>query len=421
MKINNKIRKSLIVLVAFLSISMLSFGGNIFGAEQSTNENNNVATFTSIFDVKGVNGEYKSSDEKNDITIPFFRSSSDKTTIDKSINKLGIISAAKTLEVNEPLKNIQALFASDTVRVNNTIEYGLIWSGNDVVINSNIERNAIIFAGGTITITENATIGDDVILIANGVNINGTIKESAIVSTSKLTVNGTIEKDLRCDVENIEISGNSNVKGNLYVGTYNKDVNIKDKYPNSILNVKEAKNASKTFGSILLRCVINCLLFTLIYLIVKKATKGKVYEKMINRAQNNILFIVLSSAILLLAFPVVIILLIVLSALGLYIVMIPLSIIYAAFLIVFWMLSIFIVGSTIFEYISKKYIKEEKLSIKLVGAFCTFLSLSLLTKIPTIGIYIYFAIVMISIGIVTACIFKKDKDSKKDIKLEKKN
>ena len=166
-------------------------------------------------------------------------------------------------------------------------------SANDVVINSNIEKNALIFAGGTVTVDENATIGDDVIIVAKDVNIKGKISKSAVISANSLNVSGSIEEDLRCEINTLDISGNDNVKGNLFVNTYNKELNIKDKYPNATVNVKEVKNVSKSFGNILLKSVISSLGFTLLYVIVKKITKGKAYEKMLDKAKNNTLFVVL--------------------------------------------------------------------------------------------------------------------------------
>ena len=314
--------------------------------------------------------------------------------------------------MNEPLKSLQFLISSDSVRINANLEYALVLSANDVVINSNIEKNALIFAGGTVTVDENATIGDDVIIVAKDVNIKGKISKSAVISANSLNVSGSIEEDLRCEINTLDILGNDNVKGNLFVNTYNKELNIKDKYPNATVNVKEVKNVSKSFGNILLKAVISSLGFTLLYVIVKKITKGKAYEKMLDKAKNNTLFVVLSGAISILAFPALFVLLILLSVLGLHMITIPMAVVYMAFLIVFVILSVYVIGCTIFEYTNKKYIKAEKLSIELVGAFFTFLSLNLICKIPKIGAYIYMAMVMIAVGIMIAYFLKGDNKTK---------
>ena len=133
---------------------------------------------------------------------------------------------------------------------------------------------------------------------------------------------------------------------------------------------------------------------------------------MLDKAKNNTLFVVLSGSISILAFPALFVLLILLSALGLYMITMPVAVVYMAFLIVFAMLSVYVIGCTIFEYTNKKYIKAEKLSIELVGAFFTFLSLNLICKIPKIGAYIYMAMVMIAVGIMIAYFLKGDNKTK---------
>lgn len=417
MKNSVKLKKISIFLIALFSVvAIFSMNGKIFAANENSNEENTeqtrVATVNSIFDVKGTNGDYKTSSENSNIYLPYLRNAAGRIVVDKSIDNIGVLSSASTIDVNEPLKSLQFLISSDSVRINANLEYALVLSANDVVINSNIEKNALIFAGGTVTVDENATIGDDVIIVAKDVNIKGKISKSAVISANSLNVSGSIEEDLRCEINTLDISGNDNVKGNLFVNTYNKELNIKDKYPNATVNVKEVKNVSKSFGNILLKAVISSLAFTLLYIIVKKITKGKAYEKMLDKAKNNTLFVVLSGAISILAFPALLVLLILLSVLGLYMITIPVAVVYMAFLIVFVMLSIYVIGCTIFEYTNKKYIKAEKLSIELVGVFFTFLSLNLICKIPKIGTYIYMAMVMIAVGIMIAYFLKGDNKTK---------
>lgn len=417
MKNSVKIKKISIFLIAIFSVvAIFSMNGKIFAANENSNEENTeqtrVATVNSIFDIKGTNGDYKTSSEDSNIYLPYLRNAAGRIVVDKSIDNIGVLSSASTIDVNEPLKSLQFLISSDSVRINANLEYALVLSANDVVINSNIEKNALIFAGGTVTVDENATIGDDVIIVAKAVNIKGKISKSAVISANNLNVSGSIEEDLRCEINTLDISGNDNVKGNLFVNTYNKELNIKDKYPNATVNVKEVKNVSKSFGNILLKAVISSLGFTLLYVIVKKITKGKAYEKMLDKAKNNTLFVVLSGAISILAFPALFVLLILLSVLGLHMITIPVAIVYMAFLIVFVMLSVYVIGCTIFEYTNKKYIKAEKLFLELVGVFFTFLSLNLICKIPKIGTYIYMAMVMIAVGIMIAYFLKSDNKTK---------
>ena len=301
------------------------------------------------------------------------------------------------------------MLSQDSIRYNQKVEYALALTSKDVVINQDIERNAIILAGGTVTIEENANINDDLIVLADSVNIKGKVNASCIITAGNIKISGEIKNDLRCETDNLEISGNENVKGKIYVKTYNKDLNIKDKYSDAIVKLQEKEDKAKSFGNVILKALITCLMYTIIYLIVKKITKGKAYEKMLDKAKNNTLFVVLSSTIFLLAFPVLSVFLLLFSFFGLYVITLPILIAYIAFLLIFVLLAKYIVGSTIFEYINKKYMKADKLFMELVGVYFTFLSLTLITKIPFIGAYIGMAFVMLSIGIVLTCILKKDK------------
>lgn len=406
MKKSLRIKASVIAcIMCFMAILGVNF---IFADEYENDNKEKTREINSIIDVKNVNGEYKLSEEKNEFYLPFLINAIGRIEIDKKINKLGIISSASTIEVNDEMKNIQVLFSQDTVRLNANVENLLIFATKDVVINSAIDKNAVIFASDTVTIAENATINDDVIIFANTVNIKGNVNCSAIVIATNINVSGKLKSDLRCNVSNLNIDNEECVEGNLYVNTTNKEMNIKEMFKDATVNIIKENTNSNSIGKIIINTITSSLMFTLLYLIIKKISKSKAYELMLTKAKTNILFVVLGSALFLLAFPVVFMLLILLSILGLYILALPILVIYTALLLICVILAIFIVGSTIFEYINKKYIKADKLYMELVGAFFTYLSLTLITKIPAVGFYVYMAMVMFSSGIILACIFKKE-------------
>src|SRR5574344_1835002 len=203
MKKNKKI-KSICWIIAIIMVSVQFFSLNtIYANTEENTENKSSVILNSIFDLKALSGEYKVSDEKSDIYLPFLRNTAEKIVIDKPIEKIGILSSGKTIEVNEQSKNLQFLFAKDTIRVNSNMEYTLIWSGNDVVINSDIARNSIIFAGGDITIGENANIGDDGIFIDTSTNLKYTLTRNALLTLPKINTHVTKQKDLTCDTNDI--------------------------------------------------------------------------------------------------------------------------------------------------------------------------------------------------------------------------
>lgn len=400
-----------LVIACIMCFITIFWANIIFADENESSNKEKTGQINSIIDVKNVNGEYKLSEDKNELYLPFLINAIGRIEIDKQINKLGIISSASTIEVNDEMKNIQVLFSQDTVRVNADIEYGIVFATKDVVINSEINKNAVIFASDTVTIAENATVNDDVIIFANTVNIKGRVNSSAIIIAPNINVTGKIKNDLRCNTSNLNIENEECVEGNLYVNTTNKEMNIKEMFKDATVNIIKENTKSNSIGKIILNTITSCLMFTLLYLIVKKISKSKAYEVMLVKVKSNTLFVVLSSAIFLLAFPVVFMLLILLSILGLYILALPILIIYTALLLLCAILAIFIVGSTIFEYINKKYTKADKLYIELVGAFFTYVSLTLISKIPAVGFYAYMAMVMFASGIILACILKKEKNN----------
>lgn len=399
------------LVIACIMCFITIFGANIiFADENESSSKEKTGQINSIIDVKNVNGEYKLSEDKNELYLPFLINAIGRIEIDKQINKLGIISSASTIEVNDEMKNIQVLFSQDTIRINANIEYGILFATKDVVINSEINKNAVIFTSDTVTIAENATVNDDVIIFANTVNIKGKVNSSAIIIAPNINVSGKIKNDLRCNTSNLNIENEECVEGNLYVNTTNKEMNIKEMFKDATVNIIKENTKSNSIGKIIINTITSCLMFTLLYLIVKKISKSKAYELMLVKVKSNTLFVVLSSAIFLLAFPVVFMLLILLSILGLYILALPILIIYTALLLLCAILAIFIAGSTIFEYINKKYIKADKLYIELVGAFFTYVSLTLISKIPAVGFYAYMAMIMLASGIILACILKKRKE-----------
>ena len=76
MKNNVKLKKISIFLIAIFSVvAIFSMNGKIFAANENNNEENTeqtrVATVNSIFDIKGTNGDYKTSSEDSNIYLPY--------------------------------------------------------------------------------------------------------------------------------------------------------------------------------------------------------------------------------------------------------------------------------------------------------------------------------------------------------------
>lgn len=77
-------------------------------------------------------------------------------------------------------------------------------------------------------------------------------------------------------------------------------------------------------------------------------------------------------------------------------------------IIVISLLSTLIVGSLLADYMSKNYFKDKSVALNTFGTFFVFLSLHILSKLQYIGMYVTMALVLLSVGIIMAYIFKKN-------------
>lgn len=414
MKINLRLK---LIFLSILVITSLAISTNLVLADENNNNVNeenkeqttdvNVQQYviSGMFDIKMTEGSYKFSQENNEIYLPFVRYASDRITIDKEISKMGLIYTPKTIDVNSKTNGIQILFSNDSIRVNNEMEYPIIYSNGDVVIDSNIAKSAIVLASGTITLTENSTINEDLLVFGGTLDIKGKVKGSVISTVENLKLSGSIDRDLRVIANNMELTQDSNIIGKIYIKTYNKDLKLIDKYKDVNINFAEIKNVN--IWTQIVNIMIYAMIFTLLYVILDKITKKQMGNNMLNKTKAYPTFVILSGSLLLLAVPIIIPLLLILMVFKLWIISIPILLIYITYLAIVIILANFIVGSVIYKYISEKYSKYINGAYGLISLFVIYICLFALCKIPAIGMYIQLSLYIISSGIVFTTIFRK--------------
>lgn len=398
MKKNRINIKYLFTLVVF--VATLVFGLNYVYADTTQDVGE-------ILDVKLAEGVYKESEQTSNTYLPYVRFVSERMIIDKSIEKSGISFASKAIEVNSETKGTQIMFSSDSIRVNNVMDSVVLLSDGDIIIDSEIKNTAILISSGKITLTENAKINDDVIIVAEELEVKGTVLGSILGTVTKVNISGVVEKDLRVETNEISFSSNDNVKGNVYVRTYNESLNISENYPNATINLKEKKVQNNFTFENIIKMLYTSLLFALIYIIVNKIYKKNVFLAFTNKVKKNTTAVIVSGMMLLLASIPMIMILVMLSVLGLSVIALPVMIIYVAFLAVIYILNFFVIGSVVYSYIKEKYIKTGGTGTDILGAFGTFLVLTVLTKIPYVGGYLALFMYILSIGMVFSLILKE--------------
>lgn len=409
MNILRKNKNIFVCLVIILSI-FFTFSGSIYA--QTTNNQG-------IFDTVFKDGIYKLSDDSMTSYLPFIRYATDTIIMDKEVSDMGILFSAKSVEVNSSTKDIQLLFATDTVRINSTMEYAIIFASGNVVVNSNIARSAIIISNGRVVISDTSEVADDLIVVCKELQVDGTVKGSVLGAVNTIIANGVIEKDLRLDVINTTISNNEVIKGNVYINTTNKEISIKDMYDNATVNIYEIEE-NKVASKDIINVLFASFMFAVIYIVIQKISNKKAVYNTLEKVKENMLPTVLFGIIFMITIPLVLLILIILSIVGLSKIAIPAIIAYIAFLIVISMLSTLIVGSVMFEHVKQKYIKDCNIWLELIGSFFTFSCLHILARLPYIGTYISYTLVILAIGIMICVIFKKKKVKNKEeiVKIE---
>ena len=380
------------------------------GTKVTEVENNEDEQIKGAFDTSIVDGVYKYSENKLSSYLPFIRLATGRIIIDKEISKMGFNFSSQGIEVNAKTRGTQILFSSDTVRVNAPMESGIIFSNGNVIIDSNIERNTFVVSTGTITITENAKLSEDLLCICTNLELKGIVEGSVIGSIESANITGKINNDLRGTYNDITFSSNENVGKNIYVNTYNESLNIKDKYPNAILNVLEVTEVNQFSFARVLDMIFTSLIFALLYLLINRVSKKQAFEKALNKIKSNPIMVILSGSIMLLASIPVAFLLLMLSAFGLWMIAVPILLVYIVVLVIIYILMTFITGSIMYTYIKSKYLKEGGTGTDILGTFCMFLLLNVLVKIPLVGGYILLALYIIATGFTVTAIFSKEKN-----------
>lgn len=408
-KIQSVNRKKITLILVILATIIVTTS-NIFVVRAEEVEENKT-DINKIIDIEEKDGLYKFSEGK-DIYLPFLRISYDKVEIDKEISNLGITYGNKGVDVNSKTQNIQVIASNDTIRVNENMEYALILSRGNVIIDSKIDKTLVVFAGEKVTLTENAEVLGDVISFSNLLEIKGNVLGSVVGSATNTIISGKIENDLRIATESIDISSSDNIIGNIYIETQNNEIGIKEKYNNANIKFIEKSSTSSRVIDILISAIKTSLVYTLAYLLVFKISKEKIFNNLLKITSKNLGFSIMSGAILFLAIPLVVLLTFLGMFIGIEEIVIPIMIFYIANILVISLISIFVTGSVVHEYVVDNYFKEVDLTKRIVCSFFVFLSMILLTNIPKIGIYINMIIMIMAVGIVFAYLFKKEESIK---------
>ncbi len=380
------------VMLIFINLS------GIYASNQLEIYENN----ESIFDMDYTENVYKFSDF-GDIKLPFIRMSGERMIIDKDIYKSGISFARDNISVLNNLKGVQILTSSDTVRVTGNMEYSIIIAPT-VIIESVIDKS-ILIVSDNLTISESAVIKEDLLCSTSKLDLLGNIEGNVLGLIEQANITGNISQDFRANVGSVSLGEGSSIQGNIYLASKN-NIDISEKYPNAIIKLYEEK---EDIYSIDLRKIFTTsLVFALIYLLL--SCKTNIVKNMLNKIKLYKWTTFISGFANIILFPLIAIIMFVLTLIGLWMVTIPVSIVYASFMIISFMLSTFIVGIVMSEYVINKHSDKVNGNLyKFILAFVLIFVLNIITNLPIIGYTIGITLCILSTGILFTSVFRRIK------------
>lgn len=422
--------KKIIKIITFALMFIFAFSVSMVFAEvmpearvtsldDQINENEiNVSNKDSIIDTDAITGVYRFSEHKSPY-LPFVRFCSDRIVVDSDVSKSGILFSQRSINVENKMEKAQVFFAAEAIRINENIDYALMFSGTNTIIDSVVNGDILVFAGDTFTISETGKVNGDVIVFASNIDIKGSVQGSVVGVADKVKVTGTVQTDLRIDEASSVELGETSIFGNVYISTTNPNMDLGTNYSDATIKViKNEIKSSFDIIEVLKTGVISSLIFAIIYFILNKASKGKLYDMTLNKIKNNSMFVVVFGCFFVILLPITITLLFILSIIGAYAISVPIMIAVIAYVLICGLLSTFVVGSTMSHYMSEKYYKEQNEYIKAFASFIIFFVLHILARLPKVGGYITIILVILSLGIVASLIFTKK--IKKEV-IEEKN
>lgn len=360
----------------------------------------NVHAADSLFHMGMYEDIYKLS-EQADIDLPFFNMFMNAATYDKDVKHSGISFGSTTIDVNEKLEGMHVIISTDMVTIKGEVENSFIYA-NNVVIEGKLTSDSIIFAP-TVQIKENAVIENDVIIIANNLDIAGTVNGNVIATvTEKTNVSGKIDEDLRLITTDLKLE-NEQIKGDIYIETSSDMTSLKEKYPKATvksLMAEEVEQETDWMG-IITKGIITIIVYTFVaWLVTRKP--NNIVERACEKFKAKTTFGLIASVITLMLVIVLPILLIMIALTGLGIVAWPILIIYVALLLLVATTAMLIVGMAIYDAIKGKVAKFKIPVIALIYAV-----LYVLTQITVIAGYANMAIMLIALAIVLTMFTKK--------------
>ena len=319
----------------------------------------------------------------------------DKAVVSEEYNH-NVFAAGETVKNNATVNGI-FFGAGSNVEVNGNVSYGFV-AGESVNVYGNI-NNDLFAAGKSLTIRKEGKISRDLYVAANDVTIQSNLPGNGFIVASIVTLdNVVIDGNLRIYANQLNISGNVEIKGTLYVGEdtiINNESNLKvgNKEVSKITRVEFKTRVSDSILSVL------TLIFTAIVLalVFPKLFKKLSYELTVKDVFKKMF----SGLCVLVIVPILTLILIILSV-GVSLGVITL-LLYIIGLMISTILSSYVLGYNLYN---KAFKQKDNIYVDLIIGI---LIIKIVEIIPVVGPLAVFATFIYGLGLLYRLVTNESK------------
>lgn len=292
----------------------------------------------------------------------------------------------------------------DTVNVYGSSDY-LFLLGNNVTIDTEVEKEAFIL-GVTLKFAPDNILGRDSFILGEDITLSGTVgRNTSIVASTVRIEDASIMGDIDIDAENIIISGDTNILGEL---SYYENANIDTANTVSInsVNIKPVIVDEEDISEDLFETKVTDTIYSwgaiiVVFLILVFATPSfkKVNKILVDKFTVGEFFKTAGIGLLILIATPFALIILLCTIIGIPVALIALVL----YIISIWLSSMFtgyVLAKAIFGKLLKKNIHDA------IAGIAGFILVSLLTLIPTVGGIVSFISLIFGMG-AFICIFKK--------------
>lgn len=317
----------------------------------------------------------------------------DNVVIDTDIDNSSLI-MGNSVEIDNKINGVGIVLGYD-VLLNSNMEH-LATIGNSVTFNGKV-TDAVILAN-KVVLNESSTVGRDITIFANSVNISGSFNRNITVHAKDVTIkDAQIAGNVKINAEKINIETNAAIIGHL---NHNNDAEIKISDIASIGAIdtfvndkKDADNFSDKIKSQVIGMINILVIFALL-----ATFAPKLFTKF-DEKRKDIIKNIGIGFIFLIILPLIMLMLII-TVFGL-----SLGIILIALYVLLVYLSNMVTGYIIGSFIWDKLVKKEKRTY-LVGVLGIII-LYILKIVPYVNIVITFVSIMIGVGTIISLYNRK--------------